>query len=146
MLIAASWFGAFFVSLARRMPESRFARATVGAANTVRGWAWYAWVSLSSWSSAGRKAVRLRAEQRRLRHEQERMHSRLPEAVYGADEARAEELKTEAQALGKRIDKSERELQLALEAARSRIGRRRSAIRPTQVLTDPPPRKSNGKG
>ncbi|HWB22765.1 MAG TPA: zinc ribbon domain-containing protein [Gaiellaceae bacterium] len=146
LLIAASWFGAFFASLARRMPQSKFARLSVDAGNTVRGWAWYAWVSLSSWSSAGRKAVRLRAAQRRLRHEQSGVIRDLGDAVYRADETRADELKAKAQALGKQIEESERELRLVLDATRSRIGRERSAIRPTQVLVGPPARKNSGEG
>jgi hypothetical protein len=146
LLVAAAWFGAFFVSLARRTPESKFARATVEAGNIARGWAWYAWVSVSSWSSASRKAVWLRTAQRRLRHEQSGVIRALGDAVYRDDETGAENLKAEAQALGKRIDKCERELQRVLEDARSRRGRERSAISPTEVLAGPPPRETSGKG
>lgn len=146
LLVVAAWFGAFFVSLARRTPESRFARVMVDVGNTARGWAWYAWVSVSSWSSASRQAVWLRTTQRRLRHEQSGLIRSLGDAVYRDDEGRAENLKAEAQALGKRIEKCERELRLVLDAARSRRGRERSAISATEVLAGPPPHETSGKG
>src|SRR5262249_41621458 len=129
---------ALFMATARRLPQGRLARAATGSSDGARRWAWFAWVSLASWLSAGREGVRLRGRQHRLRREQRELVRALGEAVYRDDEQRAEKLKTEARARGEEIDTCARQLRLALEAARERVGRERVTIQPTQALAGEP--------
>lgn len=138
LLVVAAGLGALFVSAARRLPEGRLARVTVGVSNEARWRAGFAWVSLSSWSRASREVVRLRGLQRRLRREQAELIRALGEAVYREDDGRAQALKAEARACGQQIEECAQELAYALATARARVGRERVAIQPTQVLAGEP--------
>jgi hypothetical protein len=133
LLALALGLGAVLVSTARLI-EGRLGRVVVGVREETRGRAGFAWVSLTSWSAAGREAVRLRALQLRLRREQSDLIRALGEAVYTDDEEHAAALKLAARERGDRIDACASELQLALESARARVSNERAAIQPTRVL------------
>jgi hypothetical protein len=135
LLIVAVALGALFMSVARQLPQGRLAQAAVEVGDEARWRAGFAWVSMSSWSHAGREVVRLRTLQRRLRLEQSALIAALGQAVYAEDEERAGVLSADAHAREEQIEECERQLRLALAAARERVDRERKAIEPTRVLT-----------
>jgi hypothetical protein len=130
----AAVFGALYLGLARRHQDGPVARVTVDAADHARDRAGYAWVSLSTWSRAGREVVRVRNEQRRVRSELADRVRELGEAVLRDDDDRAAELKAEARGLEDELERRERELQSELVRARERVSGERVAIQPTQAL------------
>ena len=132
--IVSAGLAMLFVETARRLPDGRLARTALDLTDRARGRAGFVWVSLSSWSNAGRETVRLRSLQRRLRREQTALIAELGKEVYRGDDTRAEELKAEARALGERVEECSVQLHSALEAARTRVGRERMGIQPTQAL------------
>ncbi len=139
LLIVGAGLAMFFVETARRLPDGRLARTAVDLTDRARGRAGFVWLSLSTWSHAGRETVRLRGLQHRLRHEQTALITELGKAVYHGDNERADELKAEARALGERIEDCSVQLQSALDTARSRVGRERMGIQPTQALVGEQP-------
>ncbi len=124
---------AVLASTLRRV-DGRLTRIAAGVRDETRGRAGFAWVSLASWSKAGREAMRLRSLQIRLQREQSYLIRALGEAVYLGDEDRAAALKLEAVERGERIEACGRELQSALKAARTRVSSERATIQATQVL------------
>jgi hypothetical protein len=135
---AALWW--LFTWTAQRLPDGRaahLATAATAAGDAARSRAGFAWVSLSSWSGVGVKALRLRRVQRRLAIEQSALIHALGEAVFREDVERADELKDKARACAERIEENEKELRLALEAARERVSRERAAIQPTEAFVEP---------
>lgn len=139
LAIVSAGLAMFFVETARRLPDGRLARTALDLTDRARGRAGFIWVSLSSWSNAGRETVRLRSLQHRLRREQTALIAELGKEVYRGDDTRAEELKAEARALGERIEECSVQLHSALEDARMRVGRERMGIQPTQALVGEQP-------
>ena len=137
LLVAGVALGRFVVWTARQLPEQRVAQLAVAASNAASGRAGFAKVSVSSWLSANRELLRVRTLQRRLVREQRALIHALGEAVFRDDAERAEQLKADARACGERIEEHERNLRLALEAARERVSRERVAIQPTEQLAPP---------
>ena len=137
-LVVAVVLVRFFVWTTQRAPEGRVAQLAAGASGAARGRAGFAWVSLASWSTAGREALRLRRLQHHLEHEQrDRIHA-LGDAVFRDDAERVEQLKAEAHACAEQIEEHARDLRLALEAARERVSRERVAIAPTELVAPDP--------
>jgi hypothetical protein len=127
-----------FLAGARRWPDTPIARAGISTADRVRDEADVAFTSVSTWSRAGREAVRLRKEQFGLRRERDAKVRELGQAVYDADEARADALKAEARELGERIAANERELQRTIAGARRRVRKGRAAVVATEVIKPEP--------
>src|SRR4051812_22721993 len=70
LLVLSLGIGWIFLATARSLPEGRLAHTAVGVSDGARNRAGLAWVSVASWSHAGREAVRLRSLEYRLRREQ----------------------------------------------------------------------------
>lgn len=122
-----------FLAGARRWPDTPIARAGISTADRVRDEADVAVTSISTWSRAGRDAVRLRKEQFRLRRERDGKISELGRSVF-ADDGRAEELKAAAKELDGRIAANERELQRSIAGARRSVRKDRKAVVATEVI------------
>jgi hypothetical protein len=134
-LMTAVVFARFFVWTSRRLPGKRVAQLAVAASDAASGHAGFARVSISSWWSANWALLRQRTLQRRIAYEQRGLINALGEAVFRGDNERAEQLKAKARACGERIAEHERELALAIAAARERVSRERVAIQQTERLS-----------
>ena len=130
---AALWW--FFTWTARRLPDGRMAHLATAASDAARSRAGFAWVSVSSWSGAGLKVLRLQRARRGLLREQSVLVHALGEAVFRDEDQRAEQLKQEARACADRIEENEKELRLALATARERVSKERATIQPTERLS-----------
>jgi hypothetical protein len=133
-----------FLAGARRWPETRLARAGVSTADRVRDEADVAAESISTWSKAGRDAVRLRKEQFQLRRERDAKIRELGVSVY-AEDGRADELKAAAKDIDERRARNERELQRTIAGARRRTRKRRAEVVATEII-QPEPEEPAEKG
>lgn len=127
-----------FLAGARRWPETALARAGVSAADRVRDEAEVAVDSISTWSKAGRDAVRVRRQQSRLRREREATIRELGTSVY-AEDGRADGLKAAARELDRQLEQNERELARTIAGARRRVRKERAAVVATEVIAPEPP-------
>lgn len=127
-----------FLAGARRWPETALARAGVSAADRVRDEAEVAVDSISTWSKAGRDAVRVRRQQSRLRREREATIRELGTSVY-AEDGRADGLKAAARELDRQLEQNERELARTIAGARRRVRKERAAAVATEVIAPEPP-------
>jgi len=126
-----------FLAGARRWPDTPIARAGISTADRVRDEADVAVASISTWSQAGRDAVRLRKEQFQLRRERDAKIRELGQSVFDED-GRADELKAAAQELDDRIAANERELQRTIAGARRLVRKGRAAVVSTEVIRPEP--------
>jgi zinc-ribbon domain len=122
-----------FLAGARRWPETRLARVSVGTADRVRDEADVAVESISTWSKASRDVIRLRKEQFQLRRERDARIRELGVSVF-AEDGRADDLKASAQELDERRLRNEREQQRAIASARRRTRKRHAAVVATEVI------------
>jgi hypothetical protein len=126
-----------FLSGARRWPDTSLARVGVSTADRVRDEADVAAESISTWTKAGRDAVRLRKELFQLRRERDAKIRELGVSVYEED-GRGDELKAAAHELEDRRARSERELQRTIAGARRRTRKGRAAVVSTEVIKPEP--------
>ncbi len=122
-----------FLAGARRWPETRLARVSVGTADRVRDEADVAVESISTWSKASRDVIRLRKEQFQLRRERDARIRELGVSVF-AEDGRADELKASAKELDERRLRNEREQQRAIASARRRTRKRHAAVVATEII------------
>lgn len=122
-----------FLAGARRWPETRLARVSVGTADRVRDEADVAVESISTWSRASRDVIRLRKEQFQLRRERDAKIRELGVSVF-AEDGRADDLKASAQELDDCRLRNEREQQRAIASARRRTRKRHAAVVATEVI------------
>lgn len=132
IVVAVGLFPTFLAG-ARRWPHHPLARAGLSTADRARDEASVAVESISTWSRAGRDAVRVRKEQFALRRERDAKIRELGVAAY-EDDGRVDELKAAARELDERIERNERELQRTLAAARRRVRKGRAAVVSTEVI------------
>lgn len=137
LLLVALGLGVLFLSISKRMPQGRLALLAVRVSDESRARAGFGWTSVSSWSSTGREAVRLKRRRRSLRLEQVELIRSLGEAVYAGEDEQAELLLAVAKARGEQIEQCDRDLTLALDTTRERLGRERRALAQTRVVNGP---------
>jgi hypothetical protein len=128
-----------FVSAARQQPDARVAGTALRLVDAARRRSGFAWVAATSWSAAGREVVRLRARERRLRHEQRTLLQSLGEAVLRERSEEASLLESAARIQDELIEACLRDLEQALAHARERIDRERLTVQPTEALASDPP-------
>jgi hypothetical protein len=136
LLGAALLLALFFVSLARRLPESTTARLTLGAVRTIHAQAGFVLEALTVQSSARMKLYRLRRERSNLLAQRSEAVRALGEAVYADDEvgtASARGLLGELEGL---ITAREDEMEQTATGASERIQRAQLHVQPT--LIEPP--------
>jgi seryl-tRNA synthetase len=98
--------------------------------------------STAKWAQASREVIRLRRELRGLRKEREAQQSALGAAAYADDPEETESLRRQLAELDARIGGCELAIDEAVNEARERVRRRRSAVQPTQpfaVAEEAPP-------
>jgi hypothetical protein len=130
LLGVAVVFAAFFVELARRVPDARVSRLSTGAVGTIRAHAGMAVETVSAHSSARLELFRQRRELADLLAERGESMRALGEAVYAADEEGIESARSRLEELDGLV--------AAKEEAMERIQRAQLQVQPTQIETPTP--------
>ena len=113
---------------------SRGATARLDTARrNARGRAAFVATSMVTWSQAGRRALHLLAEERRLQHQRALAIQTLGEAVYRDDEATAAWARQQVASLDEHLIAAARARADALESASRRVGEEHLAARSTEV-------------
>jgi hypothetical protein len=127
---------AFFVELARRLPDAPVSRLTTGAVGTIRAHAGLAVETVSAHSSARLELFRMRRELTDLRSERGESISALGEAVYAGDEEGIESARSRLEELDRLVSAKEEEMEQTTAGAMERIQRAQLQVQPTQI--EPP--------
>jgi hypothetical protein len=142
LVVVGLLLGALAIDAARRWPTSALPRLAIGVTDAVGSRLGLAWFSTAEWAQASREVIRLRRELRALRKEREAQQSALGAAAYADEPAEMETLRGRLADLDARIERCERAIDEAVNEARERVQRKRSAIEPTRPLAvaeEPPP-------
>jgi hypothetical protein len=136
LLGVAIVLGAFFVELARRLPETAVARFSTRAFHSVRTQAGFAAESLAAQSSARVELFRLRRELAVLLAKRGEFARVLGEAVYADDPEGIESARAQMAELDGLVSAKEDEMEQTAAGAVERIQRAHLQVRPT--LIEPP--------
>jgi len=131
-------FAAFFVELARRVPDARVSRLSTGAVGTIRAHAGMAVETVSAHSSARLELFRLRRELADLSAERGESMRALGEAVYAGDEEGIESARSRLEELDGLVAAKEEEMEQTAAGAMERIQRAQLQVQPTQIETPTP--------
>jgi hypothetical protein len=129
---------ALFIGVARRKPDTSFARGSARAVDRMRERTGWMLESVAIRSETGRRVGRLRQE---LLADESRRESLLRElglAVYSGDGQASERIKGELDELAAASQAKEDEMQTILDTAQERMTRGRSRVQPT-VIEPPQP-------
>jgi hypothetical protein len=127
---------ALYIGVARRKPDTAFARGSARAVDRVRERAGWVLESAAIRSDAGRRVGRLRQE---LFADEDRRDALLRElgvAVYTGDLQASERVKGELDEVAAAVQAKEDEMEAILDTAQERITRGRSRVQPTMI--EPP--------
>lgn len=136
LLGAAIVLVVFFVSLARRLPDSAVTRVSGAAARSLRAQAGFAVESVAAHSSARVELFRLRRERAALLSQRAEFARVLGEAVYAGDEEGTETARAQMAELNGLVSAKEDEMQQTAAGALERMQRAQLQVQPTQV--EPP--------
>jgi zinc-ribbon domain len=136
LLGVAMVLAAFFVELARRLPDAQVSRLSSGAVGTFRAHAGLAVETLSAHSSARVELFRMRRELADLRAERGESVRALGEAVYAGDEEGIESARSRLEELDGLVSAKEEEMEQTAAGAMERIQRAQLRVQPTQI--EPP--------
>jgi hypothetical protein len=138
LLGVAVVFAAFFVELARRVPDARVSRLSTGAVGTIRAHAGLAVEAVSAHSSARLELFRMRRELADLLAERGESMRALGEAVYAGDEEGTESARSRLEELDGLVAAKEEEMEQTTAGAMERIQRAQLQVQPTQIETPTP--------
>ena len=133
LLLAGVFLAALFAEQARRRRSTSLDRAAANAIDRSLAVAGFTRVTVVSWTSAGRKATRLRLEAMKLARERSHVQYELGGAVHANDETKTAELRARMTKLDEEIDRRAREAAAAIAAAHRRTRAERRAVASTQV-------------
>ena len=136
LLGVALVLAAFFVAVARRLPDVPIARLSSGAFHAVRERAGFAVESLTVHSSARVELFRLRRDLSDLLARRAECARALGEAVYAGDEEGTEAARVAMAELDGSISAKEDEMEQTAAGAMERIQRAQLQVQPTQI--EPP--------
>jgi hypothetical protein len=136
LVVAGLFLAALFAEQARRRRDSSLDRAAAGAIDRSLALAGFTRVTVASWTSAGRRATRLRLEAMKLARERSHVQYDLGGAVHAGDETRTAELRERMRELDTEIDRRGREAGEAIAAAHRRTRAERRAVAATEVRRD----------
>jgi hypothetical protein len=136
LLGVAVVLGLFFVSLARRLPDSAVTRVSTAAARSVRAQAGYAVESVAAHSSARIELFRLRREHAALLAQRAQFARILGEAVYAGDEDGTESARARMAELDGLASAKEVEMEQIAARALERVQRAGRQVQPTEI--EPP--------
>jgi zinc-ribbon domain len=127
---------ALFIGVARRKPDTAFARGSARAVDRVRERTGWMFESVAIRSETGRRVGRLRQELLAEEGRREALLRDLGAAVYGGDAEASERIKGELDQLAAAAQAKEDEMHAILDTAQERIARGRSRVQPTMI--EPP--------
>jgi hypothetical protein len=127
---------AFFVSLARRLPDLAVSRFSSDAWRSLRGRTGFAVESLAAHSGARVELFRLRREVAELLAKRAEYARVLGEAVYAGNEEGTESARAQMAELDGLVSAKEEEMQQTAAGAMERIQRAQLQVQPTQI--EPP--------
>ena len=133
LLVAGLFLAALFTEQARRRRSSSLDRAAAAAIDRSLALAGFTRVTVTSWTSAGRSAAKLRLEAMRLARERSHVQYDLGAAVHAEDEPRIQELRARMRELDEEVDRRGREAAAAIAAAQRRTRAERRAVATTRV-------------
>ena len=139
LLAVALALGAFFVSLARRLPETPVVRYSSGVWRAVRERTGFAVESLAVHSSARVELFRLRRELAVLLGRRAECARTLGEAVYAGDAEGTDSARAQMAELDGLVSAKEEEMEQTAARATERIERAQLQVQPTQVEPPVPP-------
>jgi hypothetical protein len=139
LLAVAVALAAFFVSLARRLPETPVVRYSSDAWRVVRERTGFAVESLTVQSSARVELFRLRRELAVLLARRAEFARILGEAVYASDAEGTESARAQMAELDGLVSAKEEEMEQTAARATERIQRAQLQVQPTQVEPPAPP-------
>lgn len=141
LFVFGQWVVAIVALAGCLLLAAAFATTMRGVSHRLRtaGWharsrAGYLTASLVTWSQAGRRALALHAEERRLQQQRVGAIQTLGEATYRADAHTAAWARELVATLDGRLAELARARSDALAFARRRVGEERLAAQPTQAL------------
>ena len=150
LAILAHWVGAIvlalvslallalFIGVARRKPDTGFARTSARTVERVRERTGWMLESVAIRSETGRRVARLRQELLAAEERREALLRELGLAVYGKDAEASEKIEGELAELAAAAEAKEEEMKAILDTAQERIARGRSRVQPT-VIEPPQP-------
>jgi type IV secretory pathway VirB3-like protein len=122
-----------FLSVARRKPDTRVAKASVRAIQRARERAGWVVQTTTVRTEVGRRLTPLRRDLLGLGEERERRLRELGAAVYEGDDETAKRITEEIRALDATKEQKEAEMSSIQEAARERLEREHLLVRPTII-------------
>ncbi|MGZ4256589.1 MAG: zinc-ribbon domain-containing protein [Gaiellaceae bacterium] len=139
LLAVAIVLGVAFAGLARRLPETPVARASLGAMSAVKAHAGLAVEALTVHSSARVVLFRQRRELVDLLGRRTEAARALGEAVYAGKKEETKEARAQMKELDGLIAAKEEEMQQTAAGAMERIQRAQLQVQPTQIEAPEPP-------
>ncbi|HEV2590419.1 MAG TPA: hypothetical protein VGU02_00875 [Gaiellaceae bacterium] len=133
LIVAGLFLAALFVEQARRRRSSSLDRAAAAAIDRSLAVAGFTRTTVVSWTSAGRRAAKLRLEAMRLARERSHVQYELGGAVHADAEQKTTELRERMRELDGEIDRRGREAAAAIAVAQRRTRDERRAVAQTQV-------------
>jgi hypothetical protein len=133
LLVAGVLLTALFVEQARRRRASSLDRAAAAAIDRSLALAGFTRATVGAWTSAGRRAARLRLEAWKLARGRSRLLYDLGGAVLANDSERVEQLRARVRDLDRDLERKGREARAAIAAAQRRTRIEHQAVASTQV-------------
>ncbi len=133
LLVAGLFLAGLFAEQARRRRSSSLDKAAAAAIDRSLAVAGFTRVTVASWTSAGRRAAKLRLEAMKLARERSHVQYELGGAVHAGDETRTQELRERMRALDTAIEDRARQAAAAIATAQRRTRDERRAVASTQI-------------
>jgi membrane protein implicated in regulation of membrane protease activity len=133
LLVAGLLLAILFGEQARRRRASSLDRAAAAAVDRSLALAGFTRATVGAWTSASRRAAKLRLEARKLARERSHVQYELGAAVHAEDEPRTNELRTRMRTLDREIERKGREARAAIVAAQRRTRAEQQAVASTEV-------------
>ena len=124
---------ALFLSVARRKPDTRVAKASVRAIQRARERAGWVVQTTTVRTEVGRRLTPLRRDLLELGEERERQLRELGAAVYEGDDEKARRATEALRRLDAAKEQKEAEMRSIQEAARERLEQERLRVQPTMI-------------
>jgi hypothetical protein len=133
LLVAGVFLALLFAEQARRRRNSSLDRAAAAAIDRSLAIAGFTRATVVSWTSASRRAAKLRLEAMRLARERSHVQYELGGAVHAGEESRTGELRHRMAELDAEIERRARESAAAIASAQRRTRDERRAVAATQI-------------
>jgi hypothetical protein len=133
LVVAGIFLAALFAEQARRRRTSSLDRAAAAAVDRSRARAGFTRATVGAWTTAGRRAARLRIEAAKLARERSHVQYELGGAFHADDAARVDELRARMRELDAAVEERARDAREAIASAQRRTRAEQQAVAGTQV-------------